>query len=97
MNMWFDKGNTEVARMHKAAYEKSLKSNRPIKVHAGSYYYKGYAITNDGGAFYPWNWKEYTSNETMDKMGWIANEEVYPAKTKEECITQIDLYTEDNG
>jgi hypothetical protein len=44
MNVWFYRFNNELAKRHRTAYEKSLTSEHAIRVHKGSYYYKGYEI-----------------------------------------------------
>ena len=90
MKMWFDNADTANARAHKAAYEKSVRENRCVKVHAGCYYYKGYEISNDGGTEYPWNWTKYTSTKYMDDKGYTASEEHFAAQSKKECMEQID-------
>lgn len=54
--IWFYMSNGEICRIHRAAYEKSLKCDHAVKVHEGSYYYKGYQISKDGGRDYPWNY-----------------------------------------
>lgn len=56
MKNWFDVINSETARAHKAAYEKSLKSGHAVKVTEGEYYYRGYNISKDGGRECPWNY-----------------------------------------
>lgn len=59
MKKWFenpDNHNRELCEMHRKAYEKSLKSEHAVKVHAGMYYYKGFEISNDGGRECPWNY-----------------------------------------
>ena len=78
--MWFDYCKTDNAQKHKAAYQRSIRCQCCVKVHAGAYYYRGYEISNDGGREYPWNWginDEKTEN-------------YFPAKSKKECIDQID-------
>lgn len=91
MKMWFDNAKTDNARKHKSAYEKSIKEQRCVKVHAGEYYYKGYEISNDGGYEYHWNWTRYTSAEYMDTRGYTASDEHFAAKSKQECMKQIDF------
>lgn len=74
--MWFECSKNDFAEKHKEAYRKSIKKQTCVKVHAGMYYYKGYEISNDGGSEYPWNW---------------GIEYYFPAKSKKECMKQIDL------
>lgn len=45
-----------LAKQHRAAYEKSLKSRHAVKVHSGTYYYRGFEISKDGGRECPWNY-----------------------------------------
>lgn len=49
--------NGERAKAHRTAYEKSLKtSNHAVKAQSGTYYYRGYEISNDGGRECPWSY-----------------------------------------
>lgn len=82
MKNWFDVISSESARAHKAAYEKSLKSNHAVKVIEGSYYYRGYEITKDGGSECPWNYGKpseisheaaATKREAMENIDFILN------------------------
>ena len=54
--IWFYKFNDEIALKHREAYEKSLKSNHAVKVHSGSYYYKGYEIQWGEGRAKDYQW-----------------------------------------
>lgn len=49
-------GGDELAKQHRAAYEKSLKSRHAVKVHSGTYYYRGFELSKDGGSEFPWNY-----------------------------------------
>ena len=67
---------------HRIAYEKSIAETRCVKVHAGSYYYKGFHIYDVYDGYYPWNWQE------------VCDTSCVPARTKKECILNIDSYIE---
>lgn len=45
-----------LAKNHRTAYEKSLKSRHAVKVHSGTYYYRGFELSKDGGRECPWNY-----------------------------------------
>lgn len=74
---WFENSNSEIAIRHKNAYNKSIKEQRCVKVHSGSYYYKGFEITHSEGADY-WNWKNPSEIDSEF------------ATSKKECIETID-------
>lgn len=83
MRNWFDEIKSETARKHKAAYEKSLKSDHAVKVHEGEYYYRGFNISKDGGRDYPWNYgrpseisheSAVTKREAMETIDYILGD-----------------------
>lgn len=78
MKNWFDGCNTGVGRIHREAYEKSLKCNSAVKVQNGCYYYKGYEVERTGGTDYPWNYR--LPSEITSEC----------AKTKKEALEIID-------
>lgn len=82
--MWFDEMKSDIARKHKEAYKKSLKSDHAVKVHEGEYYYKGFNISNDGSKYYPWNYKR--PDEIQSDC----------VKTKKEAMETIDFILGNN-
>lgn len=78
LTIWFNRGDDEISVMHRKAYEKSLKCNHAVKVHRGSYYYKGYELSDCGSREYPWNYRK--PSETGVKS----------AKTKSLAMAYID-------
>lgn len=77
---WFYIFNDDTALKHRAAYEKSLTSKSAVKVHAGTYYYRGYEISDGGCRDYPWS---YNRPEDSDfDREW--------APTKREAMEYID-------
>lgn len=47
-------GKDDLAKRHREAYEKSLTSKHAVKAQAGTYYYKGYEISDMGSRECPW-------------------------------------------
>ena len=43
--MWFDKRDTESAKIHYVAYYKSIELKKCLKISPGHYYFRGYEIT----------------------------------------------------
>ena len=73
----------ETLARYDRAYQKSISTQSLVKVMPGSYYYKGWRVTKDGGYIYPWNYEEpRTDNDPVPDH--------YPAKTLNECISSID-------
>lgn len=63
LTIWFNRNDDEISVMHRTAYEKSLKCNHAVKVHSGSYYYRGYEIEKTGGTECPWNYRKPSETE----------------------------------
>ena len=59
----FDSRSKFLYEAHRKAYEKSLKCDHAVKVHSGTYYYKGYEISNDGGRECPWNYNKVGASD----------------------------------
>lgn len=74
---WFENSISATAIKHRNAYNKSIKEQRCVKVHQGSYYYKGFEIRHHDGADF-WVWKS------------PADIDSECADTKKECIETID-------
>lgn len=53
----------ELVKAHARAYEKSLRSAHAVKAQSGSYYYKGFAISNDGGRLAPWSYNRAEADD----------------------------------
>ena len=83
LTIWFNRNDSELSVMHRKAYEKSLKCGHAIKVHRGSYYYKGYELTDCGSREHPWNYRK--PSETG----------VESAKTKSLAMAYIDSEVEE--
>lgn len=66
------------------ARQRSIKGNCCVKVFQGEYYYKGYFMSKDGYPEYPWN---YGIDRLVDYSC---------AKTKKECMQNIDLMLQQN-
>lgn len=71
--------NGSIATMHRTAYEKSMKSSHAVKVHSGTYYYRGWEISNDGGKECPWNYENPTEHGSREA-----------AETKRQAMEYID-------
>ena len=71
----------ELAKAHRTAYEKSLKNSRTaVKAQSGTYYYRGYAISNEGSRECPWSYNKPEASD-FDKE-W--------AETKKQAMAYID-------
>jgi hypothetical protein len=73
LTLWFNRNDDEISVMHRKAYEKSLKCSHAVKVHSGSYYYRGFEIEKTGGTECPWNYgmPSETEHEGV-KSKWVA-------------------------
>lgn len=78
--------NGDLAKAHRTAYEKSLKDSRhAVKAQSGTYYYRGYEVTNDGGRERPWSYNKPGASD-FDKE-W--------AETKKQAMEYIDCILKD--
>lgn len=90
-NIWFYNprlNSGELARQHRAAYEKSLKSRHAVKVHSGTYYYRGFEVSKDGGRDCPWCYNRPDASD-FDK-GWAETKALALAYVDD--ILKEDLY-----
>ncbi len=83
--IWFYTFNDALAKEHRAAYEKSLKCNHSVRTYGGTYYYKGYEISKDGGRECPWNYNKVGASD-FDREA---------AETKKQAIEYIDCILKD--
>ena len=80
--MWFDKRDTESAKIHYVAYYKSIELKKCLKISPGHYYFRGYEIT-------------YIEDRPHNKKWGIAKVSNYRTdtilfRTKTECIKKIN-------
>ena len=85
-NIWFYHNKSNIAIKHREAYERSLISKTSIKVHSGTYYYRGYEInfSAERGRNYKWAFM------AVDNSSWNAEF----MRTKSLCIKAIDALIE---
>lgn len=80
---WFNSPyvkQNELTEACRNAYNKSLTSKHAVKVFSGSYFYRGYELTKDGGSECPWNYNRPEDND--------FNREY--AETKKQAMENID-------
>lgn len=88
INIWFYKFHDDIAKKHRAAYEKSLTSAHAIKVRAGSYYYKGYEVDYNEERCKDYQWRYRKVDEYPEDSEFV--------KTKAECLANIEGLIEYN-
>lgn len=84
MTPWFYSerlGRDDLARRHREAYEKSLTSKHAVKAQCGTYYYRGYEISNEGSREFPWSYNRADAAYDFDKE-W--------AETKKLAMSYVD-------
>lgn len=78
----------DLARAHRTAYVKSLKdSHHAVKAQAGTYYYRGYAISNEGSRECPWSYGK--PDDYYDDKEW--------AETKKQAMENVDELENGSG
>ena len=85
-NLWFYRNESNISIKHREAYERSLISKTSIKVHRGTYYYRGYEInfSIERGRNYRWAFMPVDSS--------LCDAEFM--RTKSLCIKAIDALIE---
>jgi hypothetical protein len=85
-NLWFYHNESNIAIKHRKAYEQSLISKTSVKVHSGTYYYRGYEInfSAERGRDYRWAFMSVDSS--------LCDAEFM--RTKSLCIKAIDALIE---
>lgn len=79
-------GKDAFAKAHRTAYEKSLKDSRhAVKAQSGTYYYRGYVISNEGSRECPWSYNKPDA--------WDSDKEW--AETKKQAMEYIDAILKD--
>ena len=71
----------DLANAHRTAYEKSLiDSHHAVKAQSGTYYYRGYEITSEGGRMCPWSYNKPGDSDFNKEW----------AETKKQAMEYID-------
>lgn len=71
----------DLAKTYRIAYEKSLKDSRhAVKAQSGTYFYRGYEISNDGGREFPWSYNRPEDSDFCKEF----------AETKKLAMAYID-------
>ena len=81
---WFDVAQTDLAKQHKAACEKSVAEGRCVKVFEGAYYYKGFYIFRNNDKQLKWSWRDLRDVNTLRES------------TKRECIQMVECLLNHN-